>query len=594
VIVYGDPSYERPLGRLQNQFEKYLSSVMPSLDEARTLVIFAGQMEQATHDRLLSSPNSESIIRFFEQQTDQAADIFHALWRGQSGNVDERLSNLTWLAAHANLSAYAHCLVRVKIPEGFAYYTLFPEQYCASAERWAEQHSAEDGDVLVIGIRSIGTSLSALVTTALKTAGYSARRITVRPTGHPFSRQTMLPTDILQGIQWAIIVDEGPGISGSSMASVGVALEQGGLPRNRITIFPGHAGNPGSAASDAVQDWWAGVARMVTPLEAVRWEDSSLLDSLLSKAGELVGQPLQQVEDWGGGLWRKSVYSHEAEWPPVCQPFERSKYLCAAKRVGVVWKFAGFPIVPTENDEAVSLAEYTGQKMQILSEAGFTPPPLSVYRGFIATPLLAGVPLAQTDANLNTFTYIGRYVAAASGPPMDESDAREAYARLCDMVYWNVWEALGETWAEQIKPFIDSLSPFDGPTYGDGHLAPYEWMRAEGDRLVKLDSGSHYYDHTSIGKQSVLWDVAGALCEWDADTAGESALISLYQQAAGLAVELTSLRFYQLAYSAFKAGQYKLCASIADTAERPRLTTAFEHWKRKLLLSIHHLLLCSR
>jgi hypothetical protein len=596
MIVYGDPAYAKPLGWLEQQFQACVRSIAPTptVDEARMLVIFAGQIEQAAHDRLAENYSAQPVIQFFEQQTDVAADIFYALLCGREDEVGKYLAALSRLSQHTNINAYTDSSVRVKIPEGFAFYTLFPEQYCASAKTWAEQHRMEHGDVLVVGIRSIGTTLSALVTSVLKSSGRAAKRITVRPTGHPFSRQTLLPPDVLQSAEYALIVDEGPGISGSSMASVGHALEQAGLPPKRMTILPGHAGQPGSAASDAVRAWWAEVSRIVTPLEAVRWAGRSLIEDLAAKTAELTGYPVQQVVAWGGGLWRQSVYRDETDWPQVCQAFERSKYLCITEKGSVVWKFAGFPLVPTDKDAVAGLSEDTYQKLQLLAERGFTPAPLGVQQGFVALPFVEGAPLRQDDATAELFAHIGRYIAAAAGQPMDMAEAGEAHRRVCEMVYWNIWEVLGEEMAERLKPVLEAISPQVGPTYGDGHLAPHEWRRSRGGGLLKLDAGGHCFDHTVLGKQSVLWDVAGALCEWDADQTTETALVDAFREASASVVDQTALGFYQLSYTAFKAGQYRLCASMSEGTEEARLTAAFELWKRKLLPSIQLLLLGSR
>jgi hypothetical protein len=55
------------------------------------------------------------------------------------------------------------------VSEGYAYYALFPETYAATAKRfWA---GARPPRVAVIGIRSIGTSLSAIVVEALRARG---------------------------------------------------------------------------------------------------------------------------------------------------------------------------------------------------------------------------------------------------------------------------------------------------------------------------------------------------------------------------------------------------------------------------------------
>src|SRR5882724_4330375 len=73
--------------------------------------------------------------------------------------------------------------VEVSIPEGYAFYALHPRSYAEAAVRFWED--ARPRAVVVIGIRSIGTSLSAVVCAALEERGCAVRRYTVRPGGHP-------------------------------------------------------------------------------------------------------------------------------------------------------------------------------------------------------------------------------------------------------------------------------------------------------------------------------------------------------------------------------------------------------------------------
>src|SRR5581483_1173657 len=92
--------------------------------------------------------------------------------------------------------------------------------------------------------RSIGTSLSALVAATLKAAGWQTERFTVRPAGPPFARTVALPSAPVPNARHALIVDEGPGMSGSSLAAVAQALVESGFKPERISFLPGHDREP--------------------------------------------------------------------------------------------------------------------------------------------------------------------------------------------------------------------------------------------------------------------------------------------------------------------------------------------------------------
>lgn len=80
----------------------------------------------------------------------------------------------------------------------------------------------------MIGLRSIGTSLSAVVAATLQQSGIEVLpRVTVRPTGHPFARKVECLV-VRPAAKAFIIVDEGPVLSGSSMVSVAEVLRQHG------------------------------------------------------------------------------------------------------------------------------------------------------------------------------------------------------------------------------------------------------------------------------------------------------------------------------------------------------------------------------
>src|SRR5207248_10773774 len=105
-----------------------------------------------------------------------ARALFYALWSRSAFDLPANpASRIPYLASHRErLSTLLRrlCAIRVpsgtrvtvNAPEGYAFYALYPEQYCVAAERWLADHpDARSGRTLVVGARSIGTSLSAVV-----------------------------------------------------------------------------------------------------------------------------------------------------------------------------------------------------------------------------------------------------------------------------------------------------------------------------------------------------------------------------------------------------------------------------------------------
>src|SRR5438270_8657577 len=136
------------------------------------------------------------------------------------------------------LPALPKC-VELTLPEGFAFYAVYPEAYIAAARKLQLT-----GPARVIGIRSIGTTLGGVVAAALG----APPPATVRPFGDPFARRVELPEAILDGEAHYVIVDEGPGLSGSSFGAVADWLEARGVPLARIAFVPSPDGDLGPRA----------------------------------------------------------------------------------------------------------------------------------------------------------------------------------------------------------------------------------------------------------------------------------------------------------------------------------------------------------
>jgi hypothetical protein len=587
MIVYGDPSYEADLHALAAELRHH-ASIAKSLPDGwdrlsttRNLLVRAGQLEQALED---AAP-SHAALSSVRHATDLAAKAFASdldSIHGQSNpaqdlRAPDPIRQLTDLLD--DIRSTPDVALNVKVPEGFAFYTLYPEQYCAAATQWCDQHaqSIAAARVLVVGVRSIGTSLSALVAALLASRGFDASRLTVRPTGHPFDRRATLPDDVGPSrFTHALVVDEGPGISGSSMAAVAQACEDDAhVPPDHLAFLPGHAHEPGHAASATVRERWNRTKRYVVPLADLRWGDRALPDLLAATTERLLGSPVTGVEDLSAGQWRRRVYPFDHEFPTVCAPFERTKYLITTAAGSLFWKFAGL----------TGHAEHDFARLTSLAQNGWTPPPLAIEHGFLATrwtPMNG--PLTTDDASdAGVSNALARYVIDAAGPPLSPDEQRQSLARLRDMLHWNARESLGDAAADRANKWSDWMAarPHSHPVarYGDGRLAPHEWLSAPDGRPIKTDCTGHDRDHTIVGPQPVAWDVAGALVEWQLDSLPLPASAPL---------DPAEVPFYRAAYAAFRFGQCTLCASFLAPGDpdRVRLLDAAARYRAELERSL--------
>jgi hypothetical protein len=578
MLVYGDPKFSQSLKSLLAAFHKRLENAkLDSLDNLRTLLIQAGQLEQAVADYAMDHAVSGQLLSALAHLIDHVAAEFAGSWKGQGYRAEPR--RIAEAFANVNRALAKNLTVTIKVPEGFAFYALFPEQYCATALTWAAQHS-NCGEILVVGVRSIGTSLSAVVKEILAGAGLKVQRLTVRPTGHPFDRKIELDIPPPANTKHVLVVDEGPGISGSSMAAVAEALDAARL--RDISFLPGHNGAPGPSATPAIRARWNRTPRYVTSIADVKWNSHSLEQSLTDKARELCGGgPFESIQDLSIGRWRKFAFQNEHEWPATAIQFERMKFLCTRRDgISVLWKFAGLHCT----EDGHSAAEATFKKLSSHADAGFSPAPLGVHLGFVATRWVEGTRLTRADLrDPSVLSRIGAYLVHAAGPALSASEHESAISRLAEMLYWNTKEALGDSLAESTRLFAeDAKKDKTTCSYGDGHLSPHEWIRCADGIILKTDCEGHAHDHTIVGPQSLLWDVAGALVEWDLSLRVATPLLSVIEQG-GAPIDFEALTYYLLAYSAFRVGLLSLSLNqTSDAAEKNRLSLARNFYREKL------------
>lgn len=564
----------------------------------------AGELESALADS--AAENSESVGFI----TDALALRF--MNRSAALNAENLLAILERLSVPETL--------RVSTPEGFAYYALHPAAYANLAERVLDPTRP----AAIIGIRSIGSTLSAVVAAGLRVQQIP-ERITVRPAGHPFERQTefnstqqaWVSSQLSQSAQF-LVVDEGPGLSGSSFLSVGEALVNAGVPRSEIIFLCSAEPKPEQLlALDAIRRWkefkYQVTSSNFKPADAGLWI--------------------------GGGEWRQ-LFLHNIEpskWPASWTQMERAKFLSCDRKF--IYKFSG-------------LGHYghcVYERAQILFAAGFAPEVAKDKGGYLRYEFVPGRPLqanacsepvlrrmARYCAMRKTEFAIGNFVAARPDRSRwlknyNSINLSEGRSFSCAIkTLKNDTSLLPQAYAQRsaapskqllqqhLQPCRSTL-PKDGalapevnceiiletmchvnareefgieldlppdflklefPVLADARMLPHEWLLADSGPLLKIDGDSHGEDHFFPGACDIAWDLAGTIVEWGLDDHAAEFFLQQYSSASGDDAR-PRLPAYLLAYSLFRMGYCKMAAeAMRGTPEEPGLLAAYQRYRK--------------
>jgi hypothetical protein len=153
VLLHGEASWEIELGAAAERTLARLDA-----HQHRTALVFAGMLEQAVEDAEGDWPRDAARAA--------TAGAAHVLLGTAPEHRARARTALTALAQDRRT-------VVTRVPEGFACSALYPEQYAAAAVAWLD---GRPGRALVIGLRSIGTTLSAIVAAVLERAGWQVGR----------------------------------------------------------------------------------------------------------------------------------------------------------------------------------------------------------------------------------------------------------------------------------------------------------------------------------------------------------------------------------------------------------------------------------
>ena len=534
MFVFRDGRYRVATQELLLRLEQSCCSLtgLTKSDAFLDPLLRAGELECALSDACDEAGPARSLS---EQITDQVASRF-------VGGFGEAPSDLLVRLSASGLPDS----VSVCTPEGFAYYGLDPRAYAQLAVAALEERRP----VAVIGIRSIGTTLSAVVLAALRERGIQSARITVRPEGHPFDRHLELSENQQRFIaEWRVrsskffIVDEGPGLSGSSFLAVSEVLEAQGVSSTDIVFLASRDAAPESlCAKDA----------------ALRWPRYRKLVADFSRV------PDDAVSWIGGGQWRNAWMTNGSQnhWPAIWPQTERSKYL---SRDGQrLYKFEGLG----------HYAEAPQQRAQQLTELGFAPAVRTDDRPFAAYQVVVGRPAQLTDLNEDILSRIAEYCALRAHEFHAESTRIGAGSMsLASMAHFNAREGFG------IDLDLEGELDIKQPIICDGRMMPHEWLLASNGRLLKSDGVSHGDDHFFPGPCDIAWDLAGAIVEWELTPDASEFLCHRYRRMSGDDAR-PRLQAYMLAYSLFRLGFCAMAAdAVAGSDEEPRLRADYRRYR---------------
>ncbi len=517
-------------------------------------LLLAGELECGTADADSVMWRPTALI------TDRIAD---ALVREKSGKAASDFQSLAIAARSISVPAQ----LNISAPEGFAYYALHPLAYAEALERIfvlgnnvlgnnvprnnVPKNNVPEDNLVIVGIRSIGSTLSAVAAAAARLRGVQVRRFTVRPEGHPYNRSTQLLPSQLGIVQSGVfsgatfvIVDEGPGLSGSSFLSVAEVLEKAGVPNEKIVLLGSHEPNIDSLCASEAARRWRRFHYVAVAAEARR--------------------PVEAVDFIGGGQWRSRLFHAESEWPEAWTSLERLKYLSSAEQGEPrLFKFAG-------------LGHYEDQvfeREKKIAEGGFGPAPQLESDGFVSYPWMSkgdGRAMAASDLSADVLARMAEYCAFR---------LRTFSTELWDV---NALQQMAEHNLRQLGFEVTTKLQPAHPVIADGHMHPHEWLLTKEGRLLKTDSGSHGDDHFFPGPTDIAWDLAGAIVEWRMDGQQAKEFLELYRAASGDDASARIDGFIQ-AYVTFRAAYCLMAANaMAGSDEQSRLEQAAAGYKAML------------
>ena len=546
------------LEALRRQVESLARTTHADRDDLIFTLIEAGEFTSAVLDTHFPARDgvddvSESCLEIVARLA-AAAD---AAWRGRHrDSAVERYGALKAVDRCQSLELPRE--VSLSVSEGFAYYAVGPELYAEAARGWV-RHQRPDA-AWCVGLRTIGVTLAATVAGALEAEHVRTRLLSLRPHGHPFDRQPVLDDILRQAIaassnDWWLVIDEGPGISGSSIAGAARVLRRAGVPTSRIVLMPGYAPDI-NRLSEGARAEWSRHEIVAADFERT-WLDSG---RLAAAAGTTA------LIDVGAGKWRDRATVPGGR-PAIHPSHERRKFIVEPAGQPALLKFAGYGRYGRE----------LAHRAAVAADEGFAPAVIGLAEGWLRYEYVAsdfGVDAiggADITRAAEYLSFIRRTRTTSAEPNLDG---------LREMAITNARAVAGDTAAL----VLGSLPIHDPPAVvlTDGHMRSHEWVRRQ-QGLQKSDGVEHGDDHFFPGPCDIAWDLAGVIEEWQLDSTGAAMLIEHYEASSGDDRVARRLPFYRAAYVAFRAAYTALARDqLRGTPDAAGLARDHRRYRERL------------
>jgi hypothetical protein len=407
--------------------------------------------------------------------------------------------------------------------------------------------------LLIVGIRSIGTTLSAVAAAAARARGILTERMTARPQGHPYNRTAEFTPEQMAEVSQAVssgatfvVVDEGPGLSGSSFLAVAEALERTGASTEKIILISSNEPDINTLCADNA---------------ARRWQRFRCIP-----AGGEARRPTEAVDFIDSGQWRSRVFANKSEWPATWTNFERLKYLSLSQKGEQrLFKFAGLG----------HYGDVVLEREKKVAAAGFGLVPREESDGFVSYSWMYGRTLTARDLSRETLVRLAEYCAFR----------QRAFA--VEVFHLNALQHMAEHNLRELGFELPVDLRLERPVIADGKMQPHEWLLTIEGKLLKTDSGSHGDDHFFPGPTDIAWDLAGAIVEWQMSEQQTTEFLNFYYRASGDNAKHRINGFIQ-AYAVFRLAYCLMAANAMNgSAEEQRLRRAADIYRTLLMKSEH-------
>lgn len=556
MIVYRDQRFRAESRALIDELRSGLQRLDFQSREAYDSVvdsfILAGTLESAIADSIFSE--ADGVHPLATALRDVSLGLGHLLWHSwREGRPEaERWRVLSAHRVDAIEQYRLPATVEVTVPEGFAYYSVYPEAYLEAARRCLSRLGFREA--VCIGLRSIGAALSAAAAAALEELGCRVRSYTVRPRGHPFARRPILTPGLERLLlehrhAYYLLVDEGPGISGSSLAGMAQLLASLGVPEDRILLLPSWETDGGQLRSSEARERWPRHRRFTISFDEL-WIQSGRLARTL---------PEGSWQELSAGAWRREFYETLDDYPAVQPQHERRKYLLRPTlEPSISPKLLSFSGLGRRSVRSL-------ERAQRLAEAGFTGRPEGVVHGFLVREFVPGTPVRPGESDSALLETVARYLAHLSHHYRAEPSVSTAALR--EMMEVNVAEALGEEWLEPLRARLPAGTEAwcERAVAVDGRMQAHEWIRCK-EGYLKADAFDHHDDHFFPGHQDIAWDLAGAACELGLTPEARHWLVERYRSLSGDYSIAARLPLFSVCYLAFRLGYGRLAAEVLGQA----------------------------